>query len=162
MVYVDWPAPQVVASPAPMPAESAPPAAEPELASPSPAPAPVPAKAAVAEAPPSESARAVQVQVPPPAHASQLAAERTLLDEARAAIVQGAPEHAIELLKQHAARFPSAILGEEREAMQVEALAAAGRTAEARARADAFRTQRPNSLFLRTVESAIASIPPAP
>jgi hypothetical protein len=170
VVYIDRPVPQVLESPAPPPDSTAQamqlPPVEPAHADPAP-PAPTaqpsPVKAILAEAPPPEPAtHVVQAQVPAPAHASQLAAERTILDEARAAIVQGAPERAIGLLTEHAARFPVAILGEERDAMQVEALAAAGRTAEARAHAEAFRAQRPNSLFLRTVESAIASIPSAP
>ena len=37
-----------------------------------------------------------------------------------------------------------------------------GRYDEARARAEAFRKRTPDSLFLPTVESAIASIPSAP
>jgi len=43
--------------------------------------------------------------------------------------------------------------------MEVEALVKAGRTAEARAKADAFGRRTPNSLFLPAVESAIESIP---
>jgi hypothetical protein len=85
-----------------------------------------------------------------------------LLDEARAALVQGTADRALGLLNRHAARFPTAILAEERDAMEVEALVATGRIAEARALADSFRAQRPNSLFLATVNSAIASIPPGP
>jgi hypothetical protein len=91
-------------------------------------------------------------------HASQLAAERTLLDEARAALVQGAPDRAIDVLAQHASRFASPILGEERDAMQVVALVNAGRSSEARAKADAFRAHSPESVFLATVDSAIASL----
>lgn len=164
VVYVDRPVPEVVASPPEAPS----PAAHPEASSVATRPeaAPEPTKAALFEArssepPPPEAALHV-VQATRPPRASQLAAERTLLDEARAALVQEAPERAIGLLNQHARRFPTAILGEERDAMQVEALVDAGRSSEARARADAFRVQRPNSLFLGTVESAIASIPQTP
>jgi hypothetical protein len=160
VVYVDRPAPPVAtASPEPVAPPTVAPPPEP-VASPVPPPPPEPVKSAppaapVAVAPPRAAATAAP-------RASQLAAERVLLDQARAALVQGEPGRAIELLDQHATRFPSAILGEERDAMQVEGLVAAGRTAEARARADSFRAQRPNSLFLATVNSAIASIPPDP
>jgi hypothetical protein len=96
---------------------------------------------------------------PAPSAASQLGAERTLLDGARAALVQGDAAGALALLERHRRSFPSAILGEERDAMQVEALVKAGRYDEARARAEAFRKRAPDSLFLATVDSAVASIP---
>jgi hypothetical protein len=90
---------------------------------------------------------------------SQLAAERALLDEARAALVQGDPPRAIERLQRHRRTFLNPMLAEERDAMEVEALVRAGRGAEARARADAFRKRSPDSLFMPTVQSAIESIP---
>jgi hypothetical protein len=90
---------------------------------------------------------------------SQLAAERALLDEARSALVQGDPSRAIERLQRHRRTFLNPMLAEERDAMEVEALARAGRSAEARARADAFRKRSPDSLFMPTVQSAIESIP---
>lgn len=92
-------------------------------------------------------------------HPSRLTEERVLLDEARAGLLQGAPERALERLDLHRARFADGLLAEERDAMQVEALAGAGRYDEARERANAFRARQPTSLFLPTVESAIASIP---
>jgi hypothetical protein len=82
-----------------------------------------------------------------------------LLDEARGAPVQGDPNRALGRIEQHRRTFASPILGEERDAMEVEALMKAGRTAEARAKADAFGRRTPNSLFLPAVESAIESIP---
>jgi hypothetical protein len=92
-------------------------------------------------------------------HASQLIAEKVLLDEARAGLVQGEPSRAIERLERHRRTFLNPVLAEERDAMWVEALAQAGRPAEARAHADAFRRTYPSSLFLATVDSAIAAIP---
>jgi predicted ATPase len=89
----------------------------------------------------------------------QLAAERVLLDEARGALVQGDPTRALDRLAQHRRTFATAILGEERDAMEVEALAKADRSAEAKAKADTFRRRMPNSLFLPAVESAVESIP---
>ena len=64
-----------------------------------------------------------------------------------------------EYVQRHRRTFVSPILGEERDAMEVEALVKAGRYEDARARADAFRSRTPNSLFLATVEAAVASIP---
>jgi hypothetical protein len=90
---------------------------------------------------------------------SPFAAERMLLDEARALIVQGAPDRALARLDEHRVRFPDGMLGEERDAMAIEALVNAGHYDDARARADAFRARAPNSLFMATVDSAIASIP---
>lgn len=90
---------------------------------------------------------------------AQLDAERLLLDEARAALVQGEPERALDRLERHRRTFAAPVLGEERDAMEVEALAKAGRGAEARAKADAFRRRWPDSLFLPAVETAVESIP---
>jgi hypothetical protein len=114
---------------------------------------------------PLPSPSAVGVARPTPSSASsssrtaQLGAERMLLDEARGALVQGDPNRALGRIEQHRRTFASPILGEERDAMEVEALMKAGRTAEARAKADAFGRRTPNSLFLPAVESAIESIP---
>jgi hypothetical protein len=94
-----------------------------------------------------------------PSRPSQLAAERVLLDEARAAFVQSDPERSLERLERHRSAFPNALLGEERDAMTVEALVRLGRDEEARAHAVAFRRRWPSSLFLPTVDSAVASIP---
>jgi hypothetical protein len=90
---------------------------------------------------------------------SQLSAERILLDEARAAIAQGDPGRAIERLERHRRTFSQPLLGEERDAMWVQALVKAGRYDEARARASTFRRRSPDSLFSSVVDSAIDSIP---
>jgi hypothetical protein len=125
-------------------------------------PPPAPSAAPI-EPLPSPSAVGVARSTPSSASSSsrtaQLGAERILLDEARGALVQGDPNRALGRLEQHRRTFASPILGEERDAMEVEALVKAGRTAEARAKADAFGRRTPNSLFLPAVESAIESIP---
>jgi hypothetical protein len=95
----------------------------------------------------------------PSSKKAQLAAERLLLDEARAALVQGDPGRALARIETHRRTFANPILAEERDAMEVEALVKAGRTSEAKAKADAFRRRMPNSLFLPTVDSAVRSIP---
>ncbi|MGO8995068.1 MAG: hypothetical protein ACLQVI_17270 [Polyangiaceae bacterium] len=95
----------------------------------------------------------------PSAGPSQLAAERAVLDEARAALVGGDAARALDRLGRHRRLFLNPMLAEERDAMEVEALVRAGRSTEARARAEAFHRHSPNSLFMPTVDSAIASIP---
>jgi hypothetical protein len=128
--------------------------------------APVVAPSAAAELSASPPAGLAPRAIPSPApagayssHAAQLTAERVLLDEARGALAQGDPSRALDRIERHRRTFSSPILGEERDAMEVEALARLGRSAEARARADAFRRRTPDSLFLPAVESAIGSIP---
>jgi hypothetical protein len=94
-----------------------------------------------------------------PAHVSRFGQERMLLDDARAALVQGDAKRALERADAHRARFPEGLLSEERDALRVEALVGTGKYDEARSAAAAFRQRSPGSLFLRTVDSAIASIP---
>jgi hypothetical protein len=90
---------------------------------------------------------------------SQLEAERALLDEARAALLHGDPAESLQRLARHRRAFANPRLGEERDAMCVEALVKAGRSSEARAQAAAFHRRWPSSLFSATVDSALASIP---
>ena len=137
VVYVDRPVAQPATSVAPPPAES--------TSSPQPLPA------AVTSVPPHPSQSR--------GHASQLSEERVILDEARAAISQGDAQRGLDRLERHRRLFPSALLGEERDALQVQALVKAARYDEARARADSFRKRTPGSLFLPMVDAAIASIP---
>lgn len=94
---------------------------------------------------------------PPGAGRYQLDAERKLLDRARAALVSGETDAALRTLDEHAKTYPRALLGEEHDALVVQALVQAGRYEEARARADAFRRNTPDSLLLPAVESAITS-----
>ncbi len=95
----------------------------------------------------------------PPGRASQLSAERILLDEARVALAQGDTARAIERLDRHRRTYPVPLLSEERDALWIQALVKAGRYDEARARAAAFRRHAPNSFFSSMVESALESIP---
>jgi hypothetical protein len=96
---------------------------------------------------------------PSRSHASHLSAERVILDEARAAISQGDAQRGLDRLERHRRLFPTALLAEERDALQVQALVKAARYNDARARADSFRNRTPGSLFLPMVEAAITSIP---
>jgi hypothetical protein len=143
-VFAPKPRPQVVYVDRPM--------APPE-ASTVPAPVPPPATAA-----PSAIATSPVVASAPPARTSQLSAERVILDEARAALAQGDPARALDRLERHRRSFAAPILGEERDAMRVEALAKAGRRDDAIAAAAAFHKRWPESLFASTVDDAASSV----
>jgi hypothetical protein len=106
---------------------------------------------AASATPPAPAAGAVRM--------SQLSAERILLDEAHAALAQGDPCDAIVHLERHRCSFGAPILGEERDAMWIEALVKGAAYDDARRRAAAFGDRFPDSIFLSGVESAIAAIP---
>jgi hypothetical protein len=93
-----------------------------------------------------------------PGHDSDLAAERSLLEDARAAIVRGQGATALSTLDRHASQFPRGRLSEEREALRVQALVAAGRRTEARERAERFRDVYPRSLALPALEQAVGPL----
>jgi hypothetical protein len=141
VVYVDRPGP-VPAAP-PTSGGAVDPASKPGAVVPSDAPAAVP------WSPPSGT----------PSRASQLAAERAMLDGARKAIAEGDAARSLERLERHRRTFASPLLAEERDAMWIQALVKAGRYDEARSRGEAFRKRFPESLFASAVESALGSIP---
>ncbi len=99
---------------------------------------------------------------PPPttvSHERGLADELTELEKARHAISAGMPDEALRTLRVHAQRSPSSALVQEREALMVKALVAAGRTVEARAAAEKFFSRYPASTLRATVERAVEAIP---
>jgi hypothetical protein len=75
----------------------------------------------------------------------RLGAESTLLTEARARLRRGDAAGALRELHELEQRFPNGVLGQEREVLAIQALAALGDTAAARRRAHAFVTAHPNS-----------------
>jgi hypothetical protein len=156
IIYVDRPVPQLSAPATPAAtstdASSRPAPTAPHSPTSSPMPSPT------SPSPSAPAARSPSFASASP-HASRFAEERRLLDDARASLLQGEPENALARLDLHRARFADGLLSEERDAMQVEALVRAGRADDARERARLFRARSPGSLFLPTVESAIASIP---
>lgn len=98
---------------------------------------------------------------------TSLAAEQTLLDIARAALVRGQPDAALETLQRHSTRFPAGVLREERESLRIQALAASGRQKEAQEKMSAFKKQFPDSLQKDALEqvaipSASSSVGAAP
>jgi hypothetical protein len=88
---------------------------------------------------------------------SELAQERALLDVARADAAQGEAAQALGITEQHRRKFPRGRLSEEREALAIRALLSLGRAAQARERAQAFRSTYPNSFLTPALESALAA-----
>ncbi len=88
-----------------------------------------------------------------------LAAERALLEPARAALASGDPTRALAAVARHAQRFPRGQLVEEREALSVRALAASGQPELARARGLKFTARYPKSIFRPTVDATLHALP---
>jgi hypothetical protein len=88
------------------------------------------------------------------ARAQSLALERLLLEEARTALARGDGTSAMAAVNRHAMKFPRGALGEEREAMAVQALVATGRLSDAKERAARFHKFFPNSMLSAMVDAA--------
>ncbi len=143
LVYVDR-----AAAPPPMllpSASSAPP--QPENAAPS---EPVRAPVTVVSMPSASAARG---------SAASLAEQQALLDIARSDFSRSDYSATLAALTAHYRRYPKSILGEEREALEIKALAASGRGVEALARATRFKAQFPQSLLLPSVQDSVGAIP---
>ncbi len=82
-------------------------------------------------------------QAPTP-HSSP--SEVELLDAARSALPRD-PQAALGLAQRHRALFPKGILSQERDVIEVEALARMGRDGEARRKAQEFQERNPNSPY---------------
>jgi hypothetical protein len=88
-----------------------------------------------------------------------LAAERTILDDARAALVKRDASGALAALRSHARAFPRGQLREERDSMRVQALALAHDTVAMRVARDKFVRHFPRSMFMPAVEQAVEEAP---
>ena len=86
--------------------------------------------------------------------ASALAAEAALLQRAQTALAAGAPEEALARLGEHAREFPAGVLAQERAALRVVALCAAGRAREGRAEAASFLRAHAGSVLAERVRGA--------
>lgn len=121
------------------------------------APAPVPAAPAPSAppVPPVAPEPTVRESAPSPANAARTPrarrtdeAELELLRAAHSAYVGRHFANALVLVAEHARRYPNGLLAEEREALRVRSLAAAGRTEEARRAATAFAAHFPRSVLV--------------
>lgn len=81
------------------------------------------------------------------APASQLREESVAVLQARAALRAGDAGRSLALLEQARLRFPRGALGQEREALTIQALAQSGERASARRRAQAFLRAHPQSPY---------------
>ncbi len=81
--------------------------------------------------------------------------EFALLRAARQAVASQ-PERALSLTEEHAQRFPSGMLAQEREAIAIEALAKLGREAQAQSRAHTFLKAHPGSPYRPRIDAALA------
>jgi outer membrane protein assembly factor BamD (BamD/ComL family) len=87
---------------------------------------------------------------------SDLAAERAVLDRARAALERQDGGAALAATREHERRFPHGLLEQEREAMAVRARVQLGRRDEARNRVDRFRARFPGSVLTPALEGQLA------
>jgi hypothetical protein len=86
-----------------------------------------------------------------------LAAQQSLLDDARGAILRGDGTSALSAIGAHRLRFPDTVLGEERAALEIRALLTLGRIQEARERHAAFERAFPGSLFASSLRKLVPS-----
>jgi TolA-binding protein len=145
-------------APVTLPVERVPAPSEPPVTTASTAP---PATSVLAPAP-SASAAPVLVassralsSADRPGHDLDLARERAALEVARTAIGRGQSASALQALAQHAREFPRGQLGEEREALWIQALLGSGQAAEARARAARFRARYPKSMMIPVLDALL-------
>jgi len=99
----------------------------------------------IPERSPSPSAPAATRSAPDRPHGDRLGAESALLTEARAELRRGDVTAAQATLARMQAAFPNGVLGQEREVLAIEVLAASGKTDAARRRARAFIEAHPES-----------------
>jgi hypothetical protein len=155
-------------SPALPPSASAPAIVAPSVSS-SAAPEPMSSAAPIASA----SAAARVLSPEPPASAApsapsargDLVREREILDAAHAALAHGRAADALAAVQRHASQWPRGYLGEEREVVRIQALAASGRRGEAEQLAAQFRAMHPKSMLLPAVDAAVppqAATPASP
>ena len=121
------------------------------------APAPVPAAAtsATTRAPASRAAAAHTADsASAPAPSISREQDAALLQQARAALATD-PARALTLTRDHAVHFPDSALGEERQALHIEALARLGRTTEAVRDLAAFDAAFPRSPYARRLHTLL-------
>jgi hypothetical protein len=125
-----------------------------------------PSPLTVDSAEPVEPVASVSAPRPPKSHPTARASsasptsiseETALLLGAESAIREGDAARALAQLDEHARRFPSGALVEEREATRVLALCAAGRAAEARAASERFLAAHPRSPAAARVRTSCVS-----
>jgi len=123
---------------------------------------PAPAKAVVRRASRQSTPVPSSTRLPdakPSTAVASLGEQQALLDDARKALARGENRAVLDTLSAHSTRYPSSDLTEEREALAIKALVAAGQYAAARERGARFRRQFPDSLLMPSVTKALRAIP---
>ena len=125
-----------------------------EASSPLPAPSAVPAAAGTStlHAPSSVHAVRVSDRTPAPAASSDAREESRVVTMARTALRGGDSAGALNLLAEARQRFGNGVLGQEREALLIEALAKSGQMSAARAHGQAFLKNYSNSPYAARVK----------
>jgi hypothetical protein len=98
-----------------------------------------------------------QSRAEPPA--DDVAGQVALIDAARSALFAGMAARALDVLGQYQSRYPSGSFRPEATALRIEALAAAGRLAEARALAERFVSEHPGSPLADRVAREVGASP---
>jgi hypothetical protein len=101
-----------------------------------------------------EPSRAASAQPASPAREASLQSEAELLQSARARLSSD-PEDALRQTLAHAARFPASLLGEERSALEIEALLRLSRSAEAESAFVRFEAEHPRSPYRRRLRALL-------
>lgn len=141
-----------VGEPASIPAPSVAAAPAPAEAAGSPHESVVPAASLPIERVRAARPRAASHATPSPS-AGDLAAERALLDQARAQLRDGLGGPALATLRAHQRRFPRGQLVEERESLRIRALLYDGQTDRANELLTAFRRRYPHSIFFPDMQA---------
>jgi hypothetical protein len=94
-----------------------------------------------------------------PAASAHVGEETALMRRAHEALRAGDASRALSLLREHAVRFPSGILAEERSAELVSTLCQLGRKVEAEREAQRFLSQLPSSSLAPSVRASCAFAP---
>jgi RNA polymerase sigma factor (sigma-70 family) len=135
---------------------------------PQPAEPVVAAPVAPAASAPARSPRA-SAATPPPVAASAAAAsptaepgnpEQLLVDRARAGLRRGMHDEALVTLMEHARRFPTGDLAEERDVLTIEAYLRAGKPELARRRIERYRVDHPDGVLRARVDALASELQP--
>ena len=102
----------------------------------------------------------------PPASLGATARPATVLDEERGLVEQGRVAFSrrdwlssLEAVRAHRQRFPNGQLAEERDALEVQALAAGGHSADARRKGEAFLSAYPQSMLRGRIDALLRELP---
>jgi len=135
------------------------------LSSPDAAPESPPIAVSALPASPSVAPATVSVKTAPRASSSAvrelsgLDGDLQLLEQARTRLADGDPTATLQLLRAHNRAYSTSPLQQERDALTIKALVAAGRSGEAAKRAEAFRARYPQGLLRDSVDRAVGKNP---